>query len=77
LGGAIFHHYVDINLTGDTDVNTPQRKTRTVDGLKPSQFPGGGITTLSPSALQLASWAPTVMPAGATAIEIVPTSCLP
>ncbi|MDX2055915.1 MAG: hypothetical protein SFV15_26165 [Polyangiaceae bacterium] len=139
--GATFHHYVDINLTGDTDINTAPRKARTgadaekghgfahpgaeevfadikavfvnitnwlarprptislilerstfgedevtassqfnaailvtVDGLKPSQFPGGGITTLSPSGAQLASWAPTVTPTGVSAIEIVPTS---
>jgi hypothetical protein len=139
--GATFHHYVDINLTGDIDINSADRKARagadaeknhgfahpgaeqtfadikaifvnianwlarprpaislilerstfgqdevtvnpqfdgsilvTVDGLKPNQFPGGGITTLSPSAAQLASWAPAVTPTGVSAIEIVPTS---
>lgn len=123
--GATFHHYIDINLTGDTDIDTPEefalagpdaakgqgfgyvgaeetfadikavyvnitkwlarpkpaiqiileRSTFsqdeatadrsftgaflvTVDGLKPSQFPGGGITTLSPSQAQLDVWAP-------------------
>ena len=39
----------------------------TVDGLKPSQFPGGGITNLSPSNAQLAAWAPVLsQPAGIT-----------
>lgn len=123
--GATFHHYIDINLTGDTDINTPaefalagpdaakgqgfgypgaeetfadikavyvnitkwlarpkpaiqiilERSTFSqdeataggiftgallvsVDGLKPSQFPGGGVTTLSPSQAQLDEWAP-------------------
>jgi hypothetical protein len=135
--GSTFHHYVDINLTGDTDINTPERRARTgpdaekgqgfgfagaestfsdiktvfvnitqwlarprpalqlvlerstfsqdeatanpnfdgavlviVDGLKPSQFPGGGITTLSPSGAQLASWAPTFTPGE---VSITPT----
>lgn len=45
----------------------------TVDGLKPSQFPSGGITTLSPSPAQLANWAPSISLAGASAIEVVPT----
>lgn len=139
--GATFHHYIDINLTGDTDINSASRKLRTgpdaekghgfahpgaeaifadikavfvnithwlarprpaislilerstfgqdevtvnpqfdgallvtVDGLKPSQFPGGGITTLSPTAAQLISWAPAIMPSGTSAIEIVPTA---
>ena len=131
--GSTFHHYVDLNLTGDPRVNTPaeianvgedaqegqgfaapgaeqtfndiktvfinianwlarpQRMIRlildrstfgqdevqaslmaspsgvfepaifvTVDGYRPSDFPGGGITTLSPSAAQLAQWAPDV-----------------
>jgi len=138
--GATFHHYVDINLTGDTDVVAGVPQTRagadaakghgfahpgaeatfddiktvfinitnwlarprpairlilerstfgqdevtvnpqfngailvTVDGLKPSQFPGGGITTLTPSAAQLASWAPLVSLSAAGAIEIVAT----
>lgn len=123
--GATFHHYIDINLIGDTDIDTPEefdlagpdaakgqgfgypgaeetfadikavyvnitkwlarprptiqiileRSTFsqdeatadgtfngaflvTVDGLKPSQFPGGGITTLSPSQAQRDAWAP-------------------
>ncbi len=144
--GSTFHHYIDINLTGDSNINNAQRKTRTgpdaekghgfahpgaeqifadikavfvnitnwiarpkpaitlilerstfgqdevtlnpqfdnailvtVDGLKPSQFPDGnaipvGITTLSPSMAQLASWAPVVSATGLGAIEIVPTS---
>lgn len=139
--GATFHHYVDINLTGDIDINSADRKARagadaeknhgfahpgaeqtfadikaifvnianwlsrprpamnlilerstfgqdevtvnpqfdgailvTIDGMKPNQFPGGGITTVSPSAAQLASWAPLVTPTGVSAIEIVPTS---
>lgn len=138
--GATFHHYVDINLTGDSSVNTPIELTRagadaakghgfahpgaeatfqdikaafanittwlarprpaiqlilerstfsqdeaganpafdgailvSVDGLKPSQFPGGGITTLSPSSAQLLGWAPTVTPVTATGLSIVPT----
>lgn len=45
----------------------------TVDGLKPSQFPGGGITTLSPSAAQLLAWAPTITPANPAGITITPT----
>ncbi|GGK68163.1 hypothetical protein [Amphritea balenae] len=123
--GATFHHYIDINLTGDTDIDTPdefaqagpdaakgqgygyagaeevfadikavyvnitkwlarpkpiiqivlERSTFsqdeatadgtfigaflvTVNALKPSQFPNGGITTLSPSQAQLDAWAP-------------------
>lgn len=137
--GSTFHHYVDINLTGDTDINTPERKARTgpdaekgqgfgylgaettfanikavfanitewlarptptlnlilerstfsqdeatanpdfdgailvtVDGLKPSQFPGGGITTLSPSPAQLAGWAPAVTLVDPTGLVIEP-----
>ena len=45
----------------------------TVDGLKPNQFPGGGITTLSPTAAQLASWAPEVTPMTPTGLDVVPT----
>ncbi len=123
--GSTFHHYIDINLTGDSRIDTPaefalagpdaakgqgyayagaedifsdikavyvnitkwlarpkpaieiilERSTFsqdeataegtfsvailvTVDGLKPSQFPGGGVTTLSPSQAQLETWAP-------------------
>ncbi|MFC3115880.1 hypothetical protein [Cellvibrio fontiphilus] len=139
--GATFHHYVDINLTGDSGVTPGVRQTRagadaakgqgfgfpgaeqtfndikavyinitrwlarprpavrlilerstfgqdevtvnpefagaflvTVDGLKPGDFPGGGISTLSPSASQLAAWAPAISVAGAPAIEVVPTA---
>lgn len=45
----------------------------TVDGLKPSQFPGGGITTLTPTAAQLAQWAPAVTATGAP-IGVVATA---
>ena len=45
----------------------------TVDGLKPSQFPNGGITTLSPSSTQLKHWAPAVSVSGGFPITIVPT----
>jgi hypothetical protein len=139
--GATFHHYVDINLTGDTDILPGLPQTRagadaakghgfahpgaestladiqavfvnitrwlarphpairlilerstfsqdevtvnadfdgailvTVDGLKPGQFPGGGITTLSPSQAQLNSWAPVVSAPGNGAVAIVPTT---
>lgn len=44
----------------------------TVDGLKPSQFPGGGITTLTPTMAQLVSWAPAVNVAGVP-ITVTPT----
>jgi Pro-kumamolisin, activation domain len=48
-----------------------------VDGLTPSDFPNGGIKTLTPSAAQLAQWAPSipspVAPGGPTNIEITPT----
>jgi hypothetical protein len=138
--GATFHHYVDINLTGDSQINTDEEVARTgedaqkgqgfdypgaeetfenikavfvnitnwlarprpaiqlilerstfsqdeananpnfdgailvtVDGLKPSQFPGGGITTLSPNNAQLASWAPAVTLMNPTGLNIVPT----
>ena len=129
--GSTFHHYVDINLTGDSRIDEDnddltgedaakghgfnddvavfdqirtvyqnitawlarprpritlilERSTFsqaeadadpvfdgailvTVDGLKPSQFPGGGITSLSPSNAQLAAWAPALsQPAGIT-----------
>lgn len=139
--GATFHHYIDINLTGDADVVPGSPQTRagadaakgqgfahpgaeerfadiqavfvnithwlarprpqirlilerstfsqdevtvssqfdgailvTVDGLKPAQFPGGGITTLSPTPGQLASWAPVISLQGANAVEVVPTA---
>jgi hypothetical protein len=135
--GATFHHYVDINLTGDGDILSAAQLARTgpdaakgqgfnanaavfdqikqvfvnitewlarprpavqivlerstfgqdeatadpdfeaavlvlVDGLKPNQFPGGGITTLSPSAAQLASWAPGFSAPGV--LELTPTA---
>lgn len=136
--GATFHHYVDINLTGDSQINTPaefaltgpdaaknhgfndnvaafndirqvydnitrwlarprprielilERSTFsqaeaqadsnfpgaflvTVDGLKPGQFPGGGLTTLSPSTAQLASWAPALTALEPAGLTIVPS----
>lgn len=136
--GSTFHHYVDINLSGDSSVDTAPESTAVgpnaekghgfndapatfadikavfvnitnwlarprpaiqlilerstfsqdevtaspnfdgailvyVDGLKPNQFPGTGISTLSPSQAQLNSWAPTVTPVGTTDFEIVPT----
>lgn len=138
--GSTFHHYVDINLTGDSGVNTPALQALTgpdaakghgfghpgaestfdaikavfdnianwlarprpqitlvlersvfsqaeaaadadfdgaflviVDGLKPNQFPGGGITTLSPSSGQLAGWAPSLTLADNTGLVITPT----
>lgn len=139
--GSTFHHYVDINLSGDSSVNTPAELALTgpdaaknegfghagaapgtfdrikaifanittwlarprpsiqlilerstfsqaeatanpdfdgaflvvVDGLKPNQFPGGGITTLSPSQMQLDAWAPDIVPAVPAGISIVPT----
>lgn len=139
--GATFHHYVDINLTGDSQIDTAAELARTgpdsakgkgfanpgaeatfakikavfnnitnwlarprpvtqiilerstfsqdeaaatpsfpgavlvaVDGLKPSQFPGGGITTLSPSSAQLASWAPSLTLATPLGLTLVPTA---
>ncbi|RKG64966.1 hypothetical protein D7V80_24905 [Corallococcus sp. CA054B] len=138
--GATFHHYVDINLTGDSSVNTPaklvsagpdaakghgfahpgaeatfdaikavfvnithwlarprpaiqlilERSTFsqaeaaanpqfdgailvTVDGLKPNQFPNGGITSLSPTSAQLVSWAPSLTPTDPTGLTLQPT----
>jgi hypothetical protein len=142
--GSTFHHYIDINLTGDSSLTSPpapaaalmragsdaakghgyldplagdrlatikqvyvnitewiarpapsialilERSTFskdevtaqaeyggailvTVDGLKPSQFPNGGISTLMPSAAQLLSWAPNVVPADPTGFTITPT----
>lgn len=135
--GATFHHYVDINLTGDSDITSDEfdltgpdaakgqgfgypgaeetfsdikavfinitkwlarprprielileRSTFsqdeatadgqfngaflvTVDGLKPDQFPAGGVTTLGPMAL-LEDWAPKLIPEDNTGISIVP-----
>lgn len=138
--GSTFHHYVDINLTGDFDINTPalraltgpdaekghgfndapvvfgdiktvfvnitnwlarprpkitlilERSTFgedeaainpqfagailvTVDGLKPGHFPGGPISTTSPSAAQLLQWAPaiTLSGTGSNTVSVVPT----
>jgi hypothetical protein len=138
--GATFHHYVDINLTGDIDINSADRKARagadaeknhgfahpgaeqtfadikaifvnianwlarprpaislilerstfgqdevtvnpefngavlvTVDGLKPNQFPGGGITSVAAGDFS-PSWAPTITLTGTSAIEVVPIS---
>jgi len=138
--GATFHHYVDINLTGDSAIDTAQELARTgpesakghgfahpgaearfadikqvyvnitnwlarprpaiqlilerstfsqaeasansnfdgailiiVDGLKPSQFPGGGITSLSPGSFQPA-WAPTITPVDPQGLSFVPTA---
>jgi hypothetical protein len=135
--GSTFHHYIDINLTGDSSVNTAQLSAKvgpnaekghgyndapatlatinqvyvnitnwlsrprpvitlilerstfsqdeataqpdfagailiTVDGLKPSQFPAGGITSLVPGAFQVA-WAPTITPALPNGISITPS----
>jgi hypothetical protein len=135
--GSTFHHYLDINLIGASNVNTPtlnqmvggeaehgqglstnaaafadiqavyinitnwlarpqpaislilERSTFsqdevtatstfpaaifvTVDGLKPSQFPGGGVTTLSPSQMQLGQWAPAVGTGQGSHITITP-----
>lgn len=137
--GSTFHHYLDINLVGASDVNTPtldqfvggdaakgqglstnaaafagiqavyinitnwlarpqpqiglilERSTFsqdeatatptfpaaifvTVDGLKPSQFPHGGITTLSPSSTLLMQWAPAINVGGGFPITITPTA---
>jgi hypothetical protein len=50
----------------------------TVDGLTPSDFPGGGITTLTATQAQLNQWAPSIPdpvgPAGATNITITPSA---
>ena len=137
--GGTFHHYIDVNLTGDTDVDIPSGRAAkvgsdaikghgfndapavfddikavyvnitnwlarpraaislilerstfsqdevaasstfsgailvTVDGLKPSQFPGGGITGLG-APPGLASWAPQVAPTDGTPVAIEATS---
>lgn len=135
--GSTFHHYIDINLTGDSGVNTAQLSAKvgpdaekghgyndapstfatikqvyvnitnwlarprpaitlilerstfsqdeataqpdfagailvTVDGLKPNQFPAGGITSLVPANFQ-AAWAPTITPTPSTGVTITPT----
>jgi len=46
----------------------------TVTGLTPSQFPNGGISTLSASSTQLKHWAPAVSVSGAVPITITPTA---
>ncbi|HWS89441.1 MAG TPA: hypothetical protein VN282_20885 [Pyrinomonadaceae bacterium] len=138
--GSTFHHYVDINLTGDSAINTQAQLDRTgedaakgkgfnynedskkiyedikavfdnitnwlarprpkiqlilerstfsqaeadadsnfagailvtVDGLKPNQFPGGGVTSLLDADFQEA-WAPTITPQEPAGLDIVPT----
>jgi hypothetical protein len=138
--GSTFHHYVDINLTGDSAVDanealksgpdtrdnqgfayaTPsvpgafadikavfvniadwlarpkpaitivlERSTFSqdeanaqpqydgvilvyVDGLKPSQFPGGPLDDLTPSAMDLGNWAPDLTFAEPAGLSIVP-----
>jgi len=52
----------------------PQAFFITVDGLKPSDFPNGGITTLSPNSTQLGQWAPVIPNPTGTNIEITPTA---
>jgi hypothetical protein len=136
--GATFHHYIDINLTGASNVNTAAEKAAvgddaekgqgfnwpsaastfadikaafvniahwlarpepkieiilerstfsqdevganpifegavlvTVDGLKPSQFPAGGIDDLLASPTRVADWAPS-FPAPASGVVIEP-----
>jgi hypothetical protein len=135
--GSTWHHYIDINLSGDSSVATPALSAKvgpnaekghgfndaaatmatikqvyvniatwlarprptislvlerstfsqdeavaqpafagailvTVDGLKPSQFPGGGITSLAPGAF-LAAWAPSITPVDPTGVTIIAT----
>ncbi|MCP5515808.1 MAG: hypothetical protein H7A45_00955 [Verrucomicrobiales bacterium] len=135
---STWHHYIDINLTGDSRIDTPaesaltgpgaaknhgfndapavfddiravfvnianwlarprpkiqlilERSTFsqaeaaadpsfagamlvTVDGLKPNQFPGGGISSLSPDPAQLAAWAPVLTPLEPAGLSLVPT----
>jgi hypothetical protein len=36
--GSTFHHYVDINLTGDSDINTPELRARIPDAQKDHGF---------------------------------------
>jgi len=136
--GSTFHHYIDINLTGASDITGPsvvalagtdaqkghgfndapanlsaittvylnivewlarppavlqlilERSTFsqdeatanatfghailvTVDGLKPDQFPGGGITSLAQAAFQT-GWAPHIVPSNPAGISITPVS---
>jgi len=44
-----------------------------IDGVRPSQFPAGGITSLG-SPAQIADWAPNVAAPGGSDVEIVPIS---
>jgi len=46
----------------------------TVDGLKPTQFPNGGITTDAPDPGQLVDWAPVITPLEPDGLSIVPTA---
>lgn len=139
--GSTFHHYIDINLTGDSNINDAihagseeragadtrkghgyndapatfndiktafgnitvwlarprpaiqlilERSTFSqdeaiansnfdgailviVDGLKPNQFPGGGVTSLAPGAFQ-PSWAPSITFAEPAGLQITPTA---
>jgi len=134
--GSTFHHYIDINLTGDSSVDTAgeiaqagtdaqknhgfndapapvfdtiktvyvnivnwlarprpriqlilERSTFSqaealassnfdgailviIDGLKPNQFPGGGITSLAAAAFQ-PTWAPTITPLEPAGLNII------
>ena len=45
-----------------------------VDGLKPNQFPGGGITTASPSQAQLNAWAPVITALEPAGLTFTPTA---
>jgi hypothetical protein len=45
----------------------------TVDGLKPSQFPGGGINALGDNPPGLSNWAPAITAAGGVPIQFEPT----
>ncbi|MFT4254291.1 MAG: hypothetical protein QM608_17640 [Caulobacter sp.] len=45
----------------------------TVDGLKPNQFPNGGVTTDSPDASQLADWAPQITALEPAGLSFTPT----
>ena len=142
VSGATFHHYIDINLDGDSRVDTPAEIAMTgpdaaddqgfkypgaeatyadikavfiniarwiarpkrqiqivlerstfgeeevdadnifegavyviVDGLKPNQFPGGGITNFAETNIStLENWAPALMPNGVNGLHIEPTS---
>ena len=52
----------------------PQAFFITVDGLKPSDFPHSGITTLSPNSTQLSQWAPAIPSPAGTNLQITPTA---